>query len=325
MAQGKRRGIKRTPILLAGCFAVAVVLFLTLLFSLQKVFQTDTYYVLGNLSGNSNISASDVAAGIVPAKTQITAAMLTPITTSKGSVPPTAIGIAQVQAGNVYTKFQLSKGDVLTASNTGGQADIALGIPDTWVITTFSVEADNAVGGRITRGTYCDMMVAQADGSFYPFVNIFVLDTTVNLSGASSSNAVNTSEAHSGQTTQYVVGLSPQDAARMQTVMAKYSGNIKLVLSPRQNEYNPPQIASYAGMFTFDPAVNTPENLGKGTSESFKDVQRNQCGVPLTNQSADVANGNAQLDPSECSNSKTSASASAGGASPTASASGTNG
>lgn len=287
---GKRttkNGQKSNRLLYAVMAIIGIALFAVTSWAAQKMFETETYYVLNQ----------DVAT-----RTLVTPEMLSPVVVSKGGAPEAAATISDIQGGDYYTQYPLQSGDILTHSNIGTLEDISVGIPDSWVVTNFSVDADSAVGGRIKRGTYFDMMVADANGSFYPFVNVLALDTTVNLSSASSADAADTSEAHEGQTTQYVVGMSPEDAAKLQSVMQMYSGSIKLVLSPRQNEYEKPDLHAYDGIFSYNPSDGTiwpgeGTNGNELTNNSFQDVKRDDNGRPVE-----------ETDPSLIGNSKVSSS-----------------
>lgn len=286
----KNNNMKSNNMLLYVIIAViAIAIFVVTAAAASKFFQTETYYVL-----NQN----------VPTRTQVTPDMLDPVSTSEGTAPQAAIGIDEVQSGSVYTQFPLVAGDILTASNVGGQTDISVGIPDSWVITNFSVNADDAVGGRIQRGYYFDIMIVGDEGAYYPFVNVLALDTTVDLSNASSSEAADSEEAHDGQTTQYVVGMPPGDAARLQQLMES-SDNVKLVLSPRANEYQAPAISEYDGLFTYDQSAG-PQNMGNDTDYTFSDVERNEFGEPLEQPNENsCGEGNAKITGEACEGSAT--------------------
>lgn len=277
------KGKANNRFLIFAIVLVAVVVFFLFASLAQKLFQTETYYVLNQ---------------DVPTRTEVTTDMMKPVTTSEGTAPKNALGLDEVQTGNVYTEYPLKAGDILTMSNVGGMADISVGIPDTWVVTSFGVSADDAVGGRIKRGSYFDVMVSTQDGSFYPFVNVLALDTTVSLDSASSSNAADSQEGHAGQTSQYVVGMSPANAAKLQMVVQKYGQNIRLVLSPRANEYQKPALADYDGMFTYNSTDGTiwPGESSKGevTDYAFKDVERNKCGAPVGTKVNGSAVGNSK-------------------------------
>lgn len=253
---------------------VAALVFVAFATFTQKIFETETYYVLNQ---------------DVPVRTRVVPEMMEPITTSKDTSPAAAISLDEIQMNGLYTKFPLKIGDILTQSNVGSLDDISVGVPDTWVVTNFSVGADDAVGGRIQRGIYFDMMVVTADGAYYPFINVLTLDTTVNMGSASSAEAVDTEEAHAGQTTQYVVGMTPENAAKLQDIMANSNGKIKLLLSPRANEYQKPALASYEGLFSYEHGEDGDGPIWPGagpdgreiTDYTFTDIERDEFGVPI--------------------------------------------
>ena len=268
-----------------------------------NLIQTETYYILNEDA---------------PARAMIYPEMLEPVTVNKGGAPEAAIGLEEVQNGGTFTNFPLLAGDILTASNVGGREDVSVGIPDEWVITNFSVSADDAVGGRIQRGYYFDMLVTDEGGSFYPFVNVLALDTTVDLSGASSADAANTEEAKSGMTSQYVVGMSPENAAKLHSIVSKYS-NIKLVLSPRANEYQKPNMQDYTGIFNFN-VGDAPVNLGEGTDYTFTQLERDGFGR-LIEELKNCGDGNAVISKEElCDTPKSGSSSTQENQSPAASA-----
>lgn len=267
---------KSNKIIWALIGVIMVVVFFAAMSLFSDLTKQDSYFVL-----NKDVPF---------AKTQITVQDLSEISVREGTAPPNALNIAVVQSGDVYSKFPLKKGDTLTASNTGPNLDIAVGVPDSWVITNFSVSADNAVQGRIQRGFYFDMLVTTTvpakDGnesvtySFYPFINMLALDTTVSLNSAPNSNAVNTDIAKAGQTKQYTVGLPRAEAARLHAILAQYGSNVKLVLTPRQNDYCEVNPEEYAGQFGFDVNKDGPFNAGQNTNNNFTDVERD-AGVPI--------------------------------------------
>lgn len=272
---GSSSTVLRTNKVIWACMGIVFVLiFAGALTFLKGFFQTEIYYVLNDEQGSS-----------VPARTLITEDMLSPLVIAEGTAPPNALGLEEILDGYVYTKYALEPGDILTDSNAGSVDDIYLGVPDTWVITNFSVSADDAAGGRIRAGTYFDVMVADENGSFYPFVNVLALDATVDMSSASSNTAAESAEAYDGQTTQYVVAMSPENAAKLHNVVVKYSGKVKLVLSPKQNDYNKPQISDYSELFTFDdptsPIWPGESDNGEITDSDFGRIERNSSGKPL--------------------------------------------
>lgn len=263
--------LKNNKLIFAIILALFVIVFAAVLTLLKNIYQTETYYVL----------KSDITA-----KTQVTPNMLQAVTTSDGTAPAAAKNISDVQSGYLYTKYPLLKGDILTNSNVGEFEDISTGVPDTWVVTSFAVSSDNAVQGRIKRGTYFDLMVATKDGSYYPFVNVLALDST--------TSSLQTDTTTTNQMGQYVVGMSPSDAAKLQQIMASNGSNVKLILSPRQNQYSKPQLASYKGVFKYDPSTDSPKNQGEGTDYTFSSVKRDKFGRPEATKTS-CSDGNAQI------------------------------
>lgn len=258
--------LKDTKFLFILIAVIAVVAFSATLILLGRLIQTETYYVL-----NEDVGP----------RVQIAPEQLDPITTSEGSAPPNALTIADVQTGGLYTQYPLRSGDIITESSVGALSDISLGIPDSWVVTSFGVPADNAVGGRITRGTYFDIIgINDQNEAFYIFSNMLALDTTVSMDGASSAEAVDSEEARDGMTEQYYVGLSPENAAMLQSAVNQYQ--IYLVLSPRENEYEDPDTDRLEGFFNYDAdeLSGVPE-VGSMTDNSFTPVERDEEGRPL--------------------------------------------
>lgn len=289
---------RKSSILITGIIVIIILaIFIGSLTLLKSVLQTETYYVL-----NQDVST----------KTQITPEMLDPVVTSAGTAPPNTLTLQDVQDGTLYSQFPLSAGDVLLYSNVSGFTDISTGIPDDYLITSLNVSADNAAGGRITRGTYFDIMVYDGDSEndrepgkvFYPFVNALALDTTVSMDGASSQDAIDTDEAQNGQVSFYYIGVTPANAAYLELISKRYGGNIKLLLSPRQNEYAKPKIDSYAGFFKFNVDSGemrqdsglAPVNLGENMDSTFSKPERDAFGRPIK-QLKNCSEGNAFVSP----------------------------
>ncbi len=304
---------KNAKIIWLGIAVLLVAVFFGTLTLLQSVYQTETYYVLNQ---------------DVPTRTQITMDMLTPVVTSVGTAPGgtpemDAAGkaserdaiLAEVQSGGAFAQFPLVSGDVLSPSNVAALSDISVGVPDTWVITSFNVDFNNAVQGRIQRGTYFDMMVVSDQGAYYPFVNMLALETSTG--GATSSAEGQDASGQNATTSVYTVGMSPENAGKLQWITNFGAGQVKLVLSPRQNEYASPDLRAYSGMFYYDPLVDgviapglqavedadgNPIDLdGDGTPDfrevtdyTFSDVERDAFGRPLATVE-NVGLGNAKI------------------------------
>lgn len=265
----KSKNFKGSGVIIGLILLLVVVTFVIAMTWLSNLSRTTTYYVL----------AEDI-----PTKTLIVPEMLVPVVTSEGTEPANIVPIETIQEYETVSQIPLMMGDPITKSVTSSiKVNVSIGIPDSWVVTSFGVNADNAVGGRIQFGTYFDLLVTVDEKTFYPFVNILALDTTVSMDSASSADAVNTEEAYAGQTSQYVVGMPPGDAARLQNLMSTYGSEVKLVISPLQNDYMKPDINAYRGAFTWnsllpDIMIDTPEpiNMGEGTNNLFEDVDRDE-------------------------------------------------
>ena len=272
----KNSGRKKNTLLIF--FAVLIVsgIFVGTATLAKNLYETETYYTLNK---------------DVPADTQITADMLEPHVAAKGSIPfESLLTVGDVQSSEssdaIYSAVRLRAGEMVPYSSIrSGNDDLKKQIPQGWVLTNFSVGADDAVGGRIQRGSYFDIMVATADGGYYPFINVKALDTTVDLSAASSSDAVNTEEAHSGQTTQYTVGLTPENAAKLHSIMAQYGNSVKLVLSNGKSD-----VASHAGTGSFSgqqPLSVDPDLNGNTQDDKQKsDSNSGQSSTPAGNVSS---------------------------------------
>lgn len=259
---------------------LSTVVFVLLLSLLRNVYETETYYVLSQP---------------VSSRTEIQPAMLQPIETSSGTAPNSALTIADIQSNKVFAKYDLNAGDILTVSNVGKTQDVTSGIPDTWVITTFDISANNAAGGQIKKGTYFDFLVAQKNGARYPFVNVLALDVTSNTVAADQKDSKTSGDM------QITVGLPPGDAAMLHQILEADGERVHLLVSPKQNDYQKPQLASYTGAFKFD--GESPKNAGDGADSSFTPVERDASGKPLKEKTANCSEGNVKLSDEQCSSS----------------------
>lgn len=302
MASATKSGgfLKNAKIIWLGIAVLLIFVFVGTFMFLRSIYETETYYVLNQ---------------DVPTRTAITMDMLTPVVTSHGTAPGGTPEMTQeekdaersailsaVQTGSAYSQFPLKSGDTLSPSNVGALSDISVGIPDDWVVTSFNVDYNSAVQGRIDRGTYFDIMVVGDEGAYYPFVNVLALETAT---GEGTSSAGSEDESGMNSTTSvYTVGMSPENAAKLQFLQKNVGGDMKLVLSPRQNEYASPLVEDYTGLFTYSPTDdgviapgiqtvldadgNELDLDGDGSADTreitdytFSDIERDQFGRPL--------------------------------------------
>ena len=251
-----------------AAIASAVVAILT--FSLMSsVTATESYYVLNK---------------DVPARTQITPNLLSEVTVARGSTPPNVIGLSEL-TDETYSLYKLEAGDVLTTSNTGSLTPLTEGLPDDFVIASFSVDPSSAAGGNVKRGDYIDIMTIMNEptitgsssiGASYVLQHVLVIDATVDLDSYDSSSSSTTTEdgttenndeiaQRSGIPTLFTVGLSQQDAARL-AVATQYDLYVVLSSADAQN-----------GDVNLTPGSATSESIwgddapdaGKGTDRTF--------------------------------------------------------
>lgn len=231
---------------------------------LSNVLATESYYVL----------ASDV-----PAKTQITSKMLKEITTAKGTAPQNAITLAQINQSAIFTKYPLQAGDIVSASNTGLNLDSSTGIPDDWVITSFNISTDDAVGGNISKGDYFDVIGINSDsGAKYIFHNVLALEANFQA-GENTVNAEG-KVVQLGETVQYIVGMPADKAAILQHTLTKFE-KVKLVLSPNSLKYKDRNVKDLTNSFVANNELE-PADLFEGTDNSFSTVLRDENGRPVT-------------------------------------------
>lgn len=271
-----------TVIVVAIALAVCT---LVIWFSLNQIFQTDTYYVLKQ---------------DVPAKTQVTKDMLEEKVTSKGTAPKNAIGLEAVKQGTVYTKYPLNVGDILSKSNTGLDLDTSSSVPENWVITSFNISARNSVGTTVKRGDVIDLLGTSEEGSKYIFNNALVLNVY-------SDEAV-TNDKKGNQTTNallhVVIAMPPEDAANLASAVYNYkSENLKMVLSPNNVKYEHRNVDNLKGTFRFN--SSTPNvDLYEGADFKFTPVIRDNNGRPVNyknclDKKIDPANLCEQIDMSK--------------------------
>lgn len=212
-SSGKKSQKTRTTrggskVFLAAAIAFAVVAAAMVFIVLGQVTSTVTYYVLNQ---------------DVPARTQVTEDMLTPVTTSQGGQPRNALDISHLSPDPVFARYHLSAGDILTPSNVGLYSPIQEGIPADYTVASFSVPAENAVAGKVSRGDYIDIIatnnLSETGEAQYVLRHVLVVDTAADLAAeAQSANTVDGSEdgaVRSGVPTLYTVALPEADAAKL--------------------------------------------------------------------------------------------------------------
>lgn len=255
-------GGSRKNLLFQIGFAVAGLVITFLLYSaLSSMFSTETYYVL-----NQNIKS----------KQMITPDMVTDRVTSKGTGPINALSMESIQRGEVFSRYPLYAGDVIAKSNAGPISVDSLGIPDSWLVTSFSIVSTDAVGGTLGRGDYVDLIGIGDQGAQYVFNNLLVLEVKfVNqeLDGKIDGETV------VGEAMHYTVGLPAEHVAHLHSALNDYD-SIKLVKSPLEINYADRDTSKLDKTFKYGPDVGNID-LIEGTDPTFTELERDENGKPI--------------------------------------------
>lgn len=264
---------RKSIIPLIGMTILSIVLLGATYVGLNTVFATESYYVL----------KADV-----PAKTLVTQEMVEEIKVSKGGAPVNSIKIDNIKEKGVYTSIPLLKGDVLSASNTGINVNSdALGIPDSWSVTTFDINESDAAGGNIQKGDYFDIIGIDNDNKAkYLFTDVLALKLGTTKPQTTVSDKGQTVEQ--GEQLQYTIGMPPKEIARFHADLKAYK-HIKLVLAPREVKYQDRKFDDLDKEF---PPGGSFVDLKKGTDPTFAPVARDKDGRPLKQEDAEKSKDN---------------------------------
>lgn len=205
----------------------------------------------------------------VSARTQITSAILEEKVVDADAVPENALNVNEVTSAT-YALYALQAGDILTSSNVGGLSSLYDGLPDDFVISSFTADPSSAAAGVIARGDYIDIIAVISDSSVtgssgytasYILQNVLVVDSSLSID---SSGGTTTDD---GKTvpTLYTVGLSSENAARL-AIAQQY--DLYVVLSPLDKDGNP-IYRSDLGTTAVEGILGSAPNAGEGTDNSF--------------------------------------------------------
>ena len=243
-----------------------LVTLIVLVIFLQALISTTKYYVL-----NTD----------VPARTLITPDMLQEQVVSSGGEPQNAIDVADVISNQLYSKTTLAAGDILTPSNVGDLIPLRQGIPDDFVVTSFTADPNSSAGGNIKRGDYVDVFYVGDGQSNLLFQRVLILDTTTDLnSGAATSEKSDpaattptatdetaTAAYRGGVPFLYTVGLKQADALKLS---AASNGKFYVVLSSKKDVENKDGVASKTLGMSLDDVLSSPAgDSGLGTDNTF--------------------------------------------------------
>lgn len=261
-------GAKKNLVFVVGA-AVAVVFFAAAIFILlSSMFSTENYYVL-----NTNVRA----------KQEITAEMVEPRETAEGTAPVHSLSMEDIQRGGVFSRYPLYAGDVVAKSNAGPLAGSTLGIPDDWVVTSFSINSTDAVGGTLGKGDYVDLLgINDEDGAQYIFNNLLILDVKfIN----EEYDGMYDGQTIVGETMHYTVGLPADRAAYLHSALDSY-GNIKIIKAPLEINYADRNVSNLDEAFKYGPETGNMDVM-EGTDPTFTEVERDENGKPVSKGNAD--------------------------------------
>lgn len=303
---------RKVPFVLA---AIAFVIAASIIFVLlQAITATATYYVL-----NKDL----------PARSIITQAELTAVTTSEGGQPRTALNLGDVLSSQVYTKYSLHAGDILTTSNSGALTSLNKGLPKDFVVASFKAAPSVAAGGKIQRGDYVDIFAINPDtkGAHLFLQRALIVDATSDLDSGSSTpansststdasgttagaaapaggksvSAADSSAYRSGIPVLFTVGLSQTDAAKL-AVASK--GEMYVVLSSSQSASNGALNAD-VGAGASDIFSGSVGDAGTGTDNTFGQSGKKNGNNPSSPSSSPSPSASSDPNPSPSSSSST--------------------
>lgn len=266
-------GSKKNLILIFGAALLVIVLSAAIFLTLSSLFSTESYYVL-----NTNVKA----------KQQITADMVVPRETAKGTGPVNALKMEEIQRGDVFSKYPLYAGDVVALSNAGPLAGQSLGIPDDWVVTSFSTTSTDAVGGILGKGDYVDILGISEAGSKFIFNNLLILEVKfVNeeVDGKLDGQTVVDEAMH------YTVGMPAEQAAYFHSALYNYEneGKIKIIKAPTLLNYSDRDVTELDDVFKYDDEISNFDGFD-GTDPTFTDIERDEDGKPLESNTVETQN-----------------------------------
>lgn len=214
----------------------------------------------------------------VSARTQITSAILEEKVVDADAVPENALNVNEVTSAT-YALYALQAGDILTSSNVGGLSSLYDGLPDDFVISSFTADPSSAAAGVIARGNYVDIIAVISDSSVtgssgytasYILQNVLVVDSSLSI----DSSGGTTTDDGATVPTLYTVGLSSENAARL-AIAQRY--DLYVVLSPLDKDGNP-IYRSDLGTTTVEGILGSAPNAGEGTDNSFSTDDKSSTG-----------------------------------------------
>lgn len=263
-------GSRKNLVLVSGAAMLVIALSAVIFMTLTSLFSTESYYVL-----NTNVKA----------KQQITPEMVVARETAEGTGPVHALTMEEIQRGGVYSKYPLFAGDVVAKSNAGPLSGTPLGIPDDWLVTSFSINSTDAVGGILGKGDYADLIGVNEEGARYIFNNILILE--VKFLNEEYDGTLN-GQTVVGEVMHYTIGLPAEDVAYLHDALDKYEV-VKMVKSPTEINYQERDLDALKGVFKYGPEIGNID-VFEGTDPTFTQIERDKDGRPINHSSEKKSN-----------------------------------
>ena len=258
-----KTGSRKNLILVVGAILLVIVLSATIFLTLTSLFSTENYYVL-----NVNVKAKQL----------ITPEMVVARETASGTAPVNALTMEEIQRGQLYSRYPLYAGDVISSSNVGYSSGLILGIPDDWVVTSFSITSTDAVGGILGKGDYIDILGVDEEGARYIFNNVLVL--SVKFTNEDYDSEASGEQTIVGEQMHYTVGMPADKVAYLHSALNDYSGSIKLIKAPTVLNYADRDVSDLDQVFKYGPNVGNID-LFIGSDPTFTEIERDEHGKPV--------------------------------------------
>ena len=262
------KAARKNLVLIGGAATAIIVISAIIFMTLSSLFSTESYYVL-----NTNVKA----------KQQITPEMVEMRETAEGTAPVHALSMEEIQRGGVYSKYPLLAGDVVARSNAGPLSGTPLGIPDDWLVTSFTINSTDAVGGILGKGDYADLLGVKSsddggDGGAaqYIFNNLLILEVKFineELDGEAEGKTV------VGEVMHYTVGLPADKVAFLHSALEQYD-TIKMIKAPTEVNYTKRNLLNLKDSFRYGPSVGNID-VFEGTDPTFTEIKRDKDGRPI--------------------------------------------
>lgn len=249
---------KKLPLWFAAGLAILVAIALSVF--LMSLAQQTKYYVLTKA---------------VDARTLITPDMLEEVPTNLGGEPPTALTMEEVATNELYAKTKLNPGDIITQSNAGELSPLSAGLPDDFVIASFTANANSAAGGNIQRGDYIDIFVTSNEEANLIFQRVLVVETAKDLAATEPDDTITATEDtptapyRMGVPELYTVGVTQADAAKLALASQQ---SLYIVLSSPESVENGVQPVSL-GISLSDLLAGEAGDSGEGTDHFFRSAE----------------------------------------------------